>query len=803
MLQDIKYSLRTLLKRPGFTIVVVLALALGIGANSAIFSVVNTVLLKPLPYNQPDRLYMLWGENTAQGLVKDPLSFLNYLDWKERTRSFEDMAALTPQWSFNLTGLGEAQDIHGLFVTPNLFPMLGVDAARGRVFLPEEERADAGQVVLISHGMWQRAFGGGEALGKIIKLNDMPFTIVGIMAPDFEFLYEADVWVPMSPAMPTIGRFMQSRTVRLYQAVGRLKPDVDPVAAQAELNTVSSALGQQYPDTNQNLEMRMLPLHEEVTGSVRTSLLLLFGAVGLVLLIACANVANLVLTRSAGRRKEVSIRVALGAGRKRLIQQLLTESIMLAMIGGAAGLILAVWGVNALLAMSPESLPRQADIGIDFQMLGFTFLTALVTGVLFGLAPAIQASRQDQQSALKEGGRNMQSGSSVFRSAMVVTEIALALVLLVGSGLLVRSLVNVLEVDPGFRTDHLLTMTARLPRAVYGEPQQRAAFWRTVEERLNALPGVVSVGATTRLPLRGPNNNVTSTLTIEGQVIAEADKPEVDFRRSNPSYFRTMGIPLVNGREFTERDADERTVLINEAMAQRYFAGEDPVGKRIKLGSNSANADWIEIVGVVGNVRHVGLDTAPRPEVYRHLMSAPPYGPIWAIRTQTDPASLASTARNQIQALDADIPVSGIATMDELIDQTVGARRFVLQLLGLFAGLAMLLAVIGIYGVVSYAVAQQTHDIGVRMALGARAVDILRMVVGRGMLLTLIGLAFGVGGALVLTQFMAGMLYGISAADPITYVGIAVALALAALIANYIPARRATKVDPLTALRYE
>jgi putative ABC transport system permease protein len=594
----------------------------------------------------------------------------------------------------------------------------------------------------------------------------------------------------------------------LLSVIGRLKDDVKPEQASAELATIARQLETQYPNTNTGVGLRLVALHEQVTGKVRPALLLLFGAVGLVLLIACANVANLMLVRSAARRKEIAVRAALGAGRLRLIRQLLTESIALSVLGGAGGVLLAAWGVDLLLAMSPIQLPRYHKIGIDAAVLGFTLAATVVTGIVFGLAPAWQAAQLDLHAALKEGGRGAMAdaGQRRLSNLLVIAETAMALVLLISAGLLLRSFVRLLEVDPGFATENVLTMQVGLPNATYSQPGQRIAFYQQLEERLKALPEVQAVGLVTRLPLLAALNNVTSFLTIEGRPVPAGQRPEIDFRRASTGYFQAMGIPLLSGRLVREEDVTKNTgaVLINEAMAKRFWPGEDPIGKRISTATGTGqNTRWQTIVGVVGNVRHLGLDIEPRPEIYYHTNTLPPFGPVLVIRTTSDPKNLIAAARTKVRELDRDLPISNINTMEQLVAQSVAQRRFGMLLLGIFAALALALAGIGIYGVMSYTVAERTPEIGIRMALGASRRDVLRMVIGQGMALSVAGIALGLAAAVALTRLMASWLFGVSATDPLTFATIALLLAAVALAACYLPARRATRVDPMVALRDE
>jgi putative ABC transport system permease protein len=800
--QDLRYGARMLLKKPGFTLIAVITLALGIGANTAIFSVVNAVILRPLPFYEPERLAMLWGTSTRAS-EQQPASFDDFYDFQRQAHTFSGLAAASPQWSFVLAGGGEPEQLFGQYISSHLCALLGAQPMLGRAFLPEEDRAGGARVALLSHQLWQRYYAADpNIVGKTINLDGRSTTVVGVMPPGFQFLEAAELWLPLAQN-PFLTR---GRAVRLLNVIGRLKPGVTLQQASAEMTTTTRNLATQYPDTNAGNGMRLVPVHEQVTGKVRLALLLMFGAVGLVLLIACANVANLLLVRAAARRREIAVRAALGAGRARLLRQLLTESVLLSLLGGALGMLLAVWGIDALMTLNPLKLPRYNPIGVDSTVLGFTLLAALLTGVLFGLAPAWQVSKLDLQSALKDGGRTAaEAGARRVSDWLIVAEMALALVLLIGAGLLIRSFVQLLQVNPGFNTERVLTMQVLLPQTAYAQPQQRGNFYQQLETRLKALPGVSAVGAATRVPLLNALNNVTSTIDIEGRPLPPGQRPEIDFRRASKDYFQTLGIPLLKGRTLTETDVANSTgaVVINEALAKRFWPGEDALGKRLRTGPSNDQAPWQTVVGVVGNVRHLAMELEPRPEIYYHLSSNPPFGPVYVIRTTSDPQSVIAAVRAQVRELDRNLPIANINTMEQLVAQSVAQRRFAMLLFGIFAALALVLAGVGIYGIVSYSVTQRTQELGVRMALGAQSGDVLRLVLGQGMKLALLGVSIGLALALGLTRLLQTLLFGVRATDPLTFALIALLLLLVALLACYLPARRATLVDPLVALRSE
>ena len=817
--QDIRFGLRTLLKRPGFTLVAVLTLALGIGANSAIFSVVNAVVLRPLPYGAPDRLVALWGNLNQKGFEELELSAPEYADFRRAgAHVFEDVAAYS-QGGFNLTGAGEPERIQGVYATASLFPTLGVAPLRGRAYTEEEDRPGSDDVAVISHSLWQRRFGADPSVvGKSVTLDGRPTTIVGVMPAGFRFPdNDTDVWKPAAFSADLLSP--NNRGSHFLNAVARLKPGFTAERASEEAAALARAQGQEnannYP---RGFGASVRPLQEEVIGTnVRTSLFVMLGAVGLVLLIACANVANLLLARAASRRKEVAVRTALGAGRARIMRQLLTESVLLSLAGGAAGLMLALWGVDLLVTLAPEGTPRLGEVGLDARVVAFTFGVSLLTGVVFGLAPALHSSKVDLNESLKEGGRGGAEGAGRgrLRGLLVVGEFALALVLLASAGLLVKSFARVLEESPGFESRGVLTMRVVLSQSKYGSYDQHRGFYSNLFERLRRLPGVEAVGANNMVPLSGSGGS--RTFLIEGRPVPEGQpKPEEQLRFVTPGYFEAMRVPLLRGRDFTERDVagQTRVAVVSRSTAERHWPGEEAVGKRIAYAGigrgHDQTPEWIEVVGVVGDVKHRGLDLESKPEiyvpVYQPLFSSRPTPPLSlyvAVRTKGDPAALAAAVRREVAAVDPEQPLANVRTMGERLAESVAQRRFNMTLLGVFACVALLLAAVGVYGVMAYAVARRTHEIGVRVALGAQRGDVVRLVVRQGMWLALAGVAVGVAGAYAATRLMTGLLYGVSPTDPLTFVGVSALLTAAALLACLIPARRATKVDPMIALRYE
>jgi predicted permease len=809
--QDLRYGARMLRKKPGFTLIAIVTLALGIGANTTIFSVVNAVWLRSLPYPEADQLALVWHRNLKQlaGVDNADLTPGNYLDLLRQNQSFEQMAAFNDH-DFNLTGRGEPERLQGQLVSAALFPLLKVAPAAGRVFTEADDREGAARVVILSYGLWQRRFGGQtDVIGQTLTLNELPYTVVGVMPQGFVVPEgNAELWAPIAfgaAAANDRGSFY------LY-AIARLKPGVTLTAVQTEADVIADNLTQAYPKSNTDLGFSVVSLHEHKVSAFKQSLLVLVGAVAFVLLIACVNVANLLLARAAVREKELAVRAALGAGRQRLIRQLLTESTLLALCGGGVGLLLAVWGINALKLISPAgpgTIARLDEVNLDWRVLGFTLGVACLTGIIFGLAPALQISKPDLQYALKEGGRGSSSAAGQrLRGLLIVAEVALSLVLLVGAGLLMRSFIRLQNVDPGFDTERLLTLGVVMSQDKARDLSGISNFYQQVIERVQALPGVEAASVATVAPIVTAGRR--SAIVLEDKPDPPPGIPQLANNRVvSPDYFRTLGVPLRTGRLLSAQDNLQApaVTVINEAMARRYWGDEDPVGKRFKFGSREAKTPWLTVVGVVGDVRQAGLNSDSLPELYtpftqEHQRFVRPR--VLFIRTTgDDPLNLVAAVKSQIWAVDKDQPINDVRTMEEIVARSLAPRRFNLLLLGAFAVLALTLASLGIYGVISYAVSQRTREIGVRLALGAQPRDVLTLVLSRGMRPALIGVAIGLMGALALTRVMESLLFGVSATDPLTFALIALLLTLVALLACYLPARRATKVDPMIALRYE
>jgi len=809
LLQDIRYALRLLSRNPAFTAIAVLALALGIGANSAIFSIVNAVVLKPLPYNSPEQLVQLWMRFTNIGIPNDQnwVSVPEFMDLKQNS-SFSHIAAID-SGSYNVNLGATPERIESAVVSTDFFPLLGVQARTGRVFSPDEGRPGQNRVVLLSDGLWRRRFAADpNMIGRKLIMNGDSYVVVGVLPGDFRFPRDAEVWTPLVFSADDLSE--RSRGNHGLQVIARIKPGMSVTQARADMAAVSQRIIQQhpsYPYKTYNFSVITIPLLDQQVGDMRTALWVLMGAVGLVLLIACANVANLLLVRAAGRGREVAVRVALGVSRWRLVRQLLTESTVLGIVGGVCGLALGYWALKLLVTISATSFPRVVEARMDFRVLLFTLGVSLFTGIIFGLAPALQVIRHTTFDALKEGGRSGSSGmaSANLRSALVIAEVAISLTLLVGAGLLIRSFLRLQEVDSGFRSEGVLTLRLSLPDK-YSKAEQTRTFFRELLERVRQLPGVDAAGAVTGLPLSG--SGWSGTATVDTQAVSEQDRtPEVDQRPVTPGYFEAMGITLIRGRFFDQRDNETTApvAIVDETMARTYWPNEDAIGKRLKGGDSGSPSPWFTIVGVVRHVRYRTLESPSRTEFYWPLAQTPfPLNSMsLAIHTQADPYSLAAAVQQQVQSIDSDQPIYRIRTMNELVSESSARRRLSMLLLVTFAGVALLLAAVGIYGVMSYSVAQRVHEIGIRMALGARSTEIVRLVLGQSMWMTLAGVGAGVVGSLAVTTFLSTLLFNVRATDPATFVLVAVILTAVALFASFLPAFRATRVDPVRALREE
>lgn len=805
ILKDIRFALRSLFKHPAFIAIAVVTLALGIGGSTSIFTVVNAALLRGLPYRQPDRLYHLWEKTPQERFSKREFSYPDYQDYLQNN-AFEGIAAYTGGGAI-MTGFGEPENIGAPRVNANFFSVLGVEPILGRTFRAGEDQPGGPRVTVLTYGLWQRRFGGDpNVIGRGVTINGEGYEIIGVLPASFQFaLRNNDLWLPYQPTDLQRTR----RSMHGTNLIGRLKPGLSAADAESDLKLIGSRIEQENAQSHAGTSPYVVPLQEEIVGNVRPILLVLLAAVGFVLLIACANVASLLLTRSLSRQKEVAIRSALGASRWRVIRQLLTESMLLSLAGGVAGLVIAYWGVPAMIAAIPQqqllAMPFLRELHLDAGILAFSFGLSLLTGLVFGLAPALQSSRLDLNDVLKEGGRHATaSASHRLRSAMVVTEIALAVVLLVGAGLMMKSLFRLLQTNVGFNTENIMTMTVVLPPAKYTDPNQQINFNDQLRQRVQTLPGVAGAGTVDRLPLNGGN---TTRFYIDGDPVPQPGKEtEGNVRVASDDYFKALGVPLLAGRMFDSRDGNANApgvVIIGKTIADRLFPGRDPVGKRLRYAS--VQAPPVEIVGVVGDIKITGLDEAVKPVLYYSFRQSPSTFSNLVARTNSDPNTLATAIRNEVRNLEPEAAILNMRTMDDMISETPASfmRRFPALLISIFAGVALLLASIGIYGVVSYSVSQQTHYIGVRMALGAKPSDILRMVLKQGLVLALLGVGIGVFAAFGLMRLLRTMLFEVSATDLGTFGIVSGSLFVVALLACYLPARRATKVDPLVALRYE
>jgi putative ABC transport system permease protein len=800
--QDLHYSIRRLLKNPGFTAVAVLTLALGIGANSAIFSVINAILFRPLPFPEPDRLvgvYQVWKGS------REVMSPANFLDVRQQSKTLEDAAAVD-NTEFTLTGVGDPIRLRGSEVSASFFTVLGVRPSLGRTFAPDENEPGKDKVVVLGHALWQQRFGArADAVGSTLLLDGSPRTIIGVMPAGFSYPAEQELWIPLEYD----DNFKAARGAWYLRAIARLKAGVSADQSASEIATLGNALEQAYPRENTDVGFTTFPLHEALVGDVRPALLLLLGAVGFVLLIACANVANLLLARAVARETELAVRTALGADRGRLVRQLLTESIVLGAAGGFAGLLIAFWGSDMLVALQPEGIPRLNEVAIDRYVVIFTMGISLLTGLFFGAIPALQMTRGSLATSLKEGGRgNMAAaGSARLRGTLVVAEMALAVMLLAGAGLLIKSFGRLQAVDPGFRPEETLSFELSLPRSTYSEDPQIISFYERLSDRIAALPGVRTVGGVMGLPLSGLRFNIS--FKVEGRPeAAPGQEPTMEVRVTTPAYFRTLGVPLERGRFFTNADTAEapRVVILSQAAVKKYFRDEDPIGKRIELGwgrGKDQKRAGGEVVGIVGDVKELGLDEEFPAEIYLPMRQWPVGRMAIVARTAVPPMTIAPQVKQVVQELDANLPVNQIRTVEDVVAESIAQPRFYMLLLGAFAVVALALAAIGIFGVMSYTVSQRTREIGIRMALGAQGGSVVSMVVRQAMILAATGLALGTVAALALSRTMTTLLFDMSPTDPVTFATVAGVLGFVAFLASYVPARRAANVDPIDALRAE
>ncbi len=829
LFQDLRYGARMLAKKPGFTFIAILTLALGIGANTAIFSIVNAVLLRPLPFHEPDNLVLLWQKNSQHTPSQMPFAFPNFNDIREQNQSFENIAAWSSYLNtqFNLTGEGQPLLIQYALVSADFFPVFGVQPILGQTFAPEDDQPGSNRIAVISYGLWQSRFAADKKIvGQTITLDGNSYTVKGVMPQSFafpRFPKDAEIWIPLAQD-PNFGRRFSPAT-RYLNVLARLKPGVQLQQAQSEMDSLARQIQETRPQFNREMGIQATLLHQQVTGAIAPALLVLLVAVGLVLLIACANVANLMLARAMSRQKEIAIRAALGASRWRIFRQLLTESLVLAFAGCLLGLFIALWAVdlfafvpyNQATYLSPYTVAHH-QITLDERVLLFSITLSLLTGILFGIAPAWQFSKPNVNSALKDGKTRTASGFSLnrLRGLLVVSEVALSLVLLIGAGLMIKSFLRLQNVDPGFNPENVLTAQISLPRSKYDKPEKITAFYQQLFERLANSPGVQSIGAISSLPLSNTDND--TSFFIDGQPTVEPqDRPRTHDRTVSPDYFQAMGIKVLQGRSFTDYDnaTGKRVALINEAMAQRYWGDENPVGKRIALDYETMRfftdrppefnlaAGMREIVGVVHNIKHTGLESETQPEMYVPYLQHPEREMSFVVRSTLPPDSLVKAVRNEVQNIDADQSLANVQMMTQMLSDSVAKPRFNFLLLGIFAALALALAMLGVYGVMSYSVTQRTNEIGVRMALGAQSHDVMKLFIQQGMWLALAGVAIGLAAAFALTRLMKNLLFGVSTADSLTFIVVSLLLMGVALVACFVPARRAAKTDPMVALRYE